>query len=139
MNLINPIELKKSIALNEILETNKTLEEIIDGQPIIDAIPFDSGYITQIRWERDIALEQLADTGCGLGENMTDIKEKLKSSNKEFVHSRGHWEALTNCSNTGVYCSNCHKKVFKIEMYYANVKIKVNKRLSIFLLTLKRW
>lgn len=25
----------------------------------------------------------------------------------------GHWIYLTNCSNTGVYCSECHTKVFE--------------------------
>lgn len=100
------------------------IETVIREQPIVEAIPFNSEYIKQIRWERDIALQQLAEIGCGFGQDMTDIKEKLKLSNKESIRPRGHWEALTNCSNTGVYCSNCHKKVFKIEMYYANVKIK---------------
>lgn len=25
----------------------------------------------------------------------------------------GHWLSLTDCSNVGVYCSVCHKKVYK--------------------------
>ena len=32
----------------------------------------------------------------------------------------GHWEVLEDCSNAGVYCSICHKKVYKEQ--YANVK-----------------
>lgn len=24
----------------------------------------------------------------------------------------GHWVVLENCSNAGVYCSECHKKIF---------------------------
>lgn len=42
---------------------------------------------------------------------------------KTVVH--GEWHLLDKCSNAGVYCSVCHKKVYK-EPYYANVKVKSN-------------
>lgn len=104
--------------------TAKDIIMMIKTAPTINAIPFDSGYIKQIRWERDIALQQLEEIGCSFGQNMTEIKEKLESSNKESARPRGEWFLLSHCSNAGVYCSNCNKKVFKEEMYYANVKIK---------------
>lgn len=34
----------------------------------------------------------------------------------------GHWFALDECANEGVYCSVCHKKVYKLN--YANQKLK---------------
>lgn len=34
----------------------------------------------------------------------------------------GHWFLLDDCSNEGVYCSKCHKKVYK--KCYANQKLK---------------
>ena len=34
----------------------------------------------------------------------------------------GEWHLLYNCANEGVYCSVCHKKVYKTD--YANQKIK---------------
>lgn len=34
----------------------------------------------------------------------------------------GHWELLDECSNEGVYCSVCNKKVYK--KYYAKQKVK---------------
>ena len=34
----------------------------------------------------------------------------------------GHWFLLDECANAGVYCSVCHKKVYK--EHYANVKPK---------------
>lgn len=34
----------------------------------------------------------------------------------------GHWNLLDECSNEGVYCSICNKKVYK--KYYANQKVK---------------
>lgn len=36
--------------------------------------------------------------------------------------SVGKWISLENCSNEGVYCSVCNKKVYKIQ--YANQKLK---------------
>lgn len=38
------------------------------------------------------------------------------SENPDRKH--GKWEKLTNCSNEGVSCSVCHRKVFKL--YYEN-------------------
>ena len=40
----------------------------------------------------------------------------------EVVH--GHWVLLDECSNAGVYCSVCHKKVYK--ECYANCKPESN-------------
>ena len=34
------------------------------------------------------------------------------------------WELIDECANEGVYCSNCHKKVYRAE--YANQKVKSN-------------
>ena len=34
----------------------------------------------------------------------------------------GHWNLLDDCSNEGVYCSVCNKKVYK--KYYANQKVQ---------------
>lgn len=38
------------------------------------------------------------------------------------IRKHGNWFLLDECSNTGVYCSVCHKKVYKSD--YANQKIK---------------
>ena len=34
------------------------------------------------------------------------------------------WELIDECINEGVYCSNCHKKIYRAE--YANQKVKSN-------------
>ena len=34
------------------------------------------------------------------------------------------WELIDECVNEGVYCSNCHKKIYRAE--YANQKVKSN-------------
>ena len=41
----------------------------------------------------------------------------------EVVH--GHWVSLTECSNAGVYCSVCQKKVYKEDYAWANRKNKL--------------
>lgn len=37
----------------------------------------------------------------------------------------GQWISLTKCSNAGVYCSICHKKVYKEDYAWCNRKNKV--------------
>lgn len=38
---------------------------------------------------------------------------------------RGHWNTLTDCANAGVYCSVCHKKVWKEDYADCNRKNKL--------------
>ena len=37
----------------------------------------------------------------------------------------GRWISLTDCSNAGVYCSVCHKKVYKEDYTICNRKNKL--------------
>nr|DAI23081.1 MAG TPA: DNA-directed RNA polymerase [Caudoviricetes sp.] len=37
----------------------------------------------------------------------------------------GRWISLTDCSNAGVYCSICHKKVYKEDYAWCNKKNRV--------------
>ena len=37
----------------------------------------------------------------------------------------GHWVSLTDCANAGVYCSVCHKKVYKEDYAWCNRKNKL--------------
>ena len=41
----------------------------------------------------------------------------------EVVH--GRWVSLTECANAGVYCSVCHKKVYKEDYAWCNRKNKL--------------
>lgn len=38
----------------------------------------------------------------------------------EGVLEHGYWISLTDCSNAGVYCSVCHKKVWKEDYAWCN-------------------
>ena len=48
----------------------------------------------------------------------------LRPISREQVEKvwRGEWMALDECSNEGVYCKRCKKKVYRIE--YANEKMR---------------
>lgn len=37
----------------------------------------------------------------------------------------GEWVSLTECSNAGVYCSVCHKKVYKEDYAWCNKRNKL--------------
>lgn len=41
------------------------------------------------------------------------------------VQERGYWASLTDCANAGVYCSVCHKKVYKADYARCNRKNKL--------------
>ena len=41
------------------------------------------------------------------------------------VQERGYWESLTDCANAGVYCSVCHKKIYKEDYARCNRKNKL--------------
>ena len=46
----------------------------------------------------------------------------IKSDVAPVRHAK--WELIDECVNEGVYCSNCHKKIYRAE--YANQKVKSN-------------
>ena len=50
------------------------------------------------------------------------IKEQPTADVQEVRHAK--WELIDECANEGVYCSNCHKKVYRAK--YANQKVKSN-------------
>ena len=46
-------------------------------------------------------------------------------TNGVTVQERGYWASLTDCANAGVYCSVCHKKVYKEDYAWCNRKNKL--------------
>ena len=90
----------------------------------------------QIKWERDVAISQLEDIGCGLGRKMDDIKVAIEKQNKKtpILSGDGYWNGelvydTWECPNCGKhyevdyddydYCPNCgqaiNKSVFSME------------------------
>ena len=47
--------------------------------------------------------------------------ENFKDDDVKLVR-HAKWELIDECVNEGVYCSNCHKKIYRTE--YANQKVK---------------
>ena len=46
-------------------------------------------------------------------------------ANGVTVQERGYWASLTDCANAGVYCSVCHKKIYKEDYARCNRKNKL--------------
>ena len=46
-------------------------------------------------------------------------------ANSVTVQEFGHWVTLEDCSNEGVYCSVCHKKVYRHDYALCNRKNKL--------------
>ena len=49
---------------------------------------------------------------------------EFKAKSDYVKRERGEWHLLDECANEGVYCSVCHKKVYRVN--YANQKLKSN-------------
>lgn len=57
-------------------QATKIINCIYDA-PAVEAVP--KSYADQIRWERDIAIEQLNEIGCQFGQKMDEVKKKLET------------------------------------------------------------
>ena len=65
---------------------------------------FSKTYVDQVRWERDIAIEQLDEIGKSLGEKMDDVKTIITAMWIEKRH--GYLE-----------CSNCHRDTNRLDKH----------------------
>lgn len=71
--------------------------------------------------------ERFQDGYCDWGfgrQNIRDVIASVPTADVEPVQ-HGQWISLTDCSNAGVYCSICHKKVYKEDYAWCNRKNKV--------------
>ena len=78
--------------------------------------------------EKLVELQLQADIADNISENVTQHREfiaDLMIANGVTVQERGYWVSLTDCSNAGVYCSVCHKKVYKEDYAWCNRKNKL--------------
>ena len=62
-------------------------------------------------------------TYCDHGEEYSPNLSKIPTADVVEV-KHGEFYLIDECSNEGVYCSVCHKKVYKI--YYGNIKVMSN-------------
>ena len=75
----------------------------------------------------DLLKEEIKDARCimkplyMITDEVYDVIESQPTADVEEV-KHGEWFLLDDCANEGVYCSVCHKKVYKKD--YANQKLK---------------
>ena len=60
---------------------------------------------------------------CDIARNMFVVDFMI--ANGVTVQECGYWVSLTDCANAGVYCSVCHKKVYKEDYAWCNRKNKL--------------
>ena len=58
-------------------------------------------------------------------DNRRSAKQFIFELLRMMKRKRGHWNALTDCTNAGVYCSVCHKKVWEEDYAECNRKNKL--------------
>ena len=77
--------------------------------------------------EKELDMNGITDWGKGYMDAIHDAMEHVKFmptlEQNEVKH--GHWALLDECSNAGVYCSVCHKKVYKEDYAWCNRKNKL--------------
>lgn len=74
---------------------------------------------------REAALTELQNPELfNVSPRFLQILRDLPAADVEPVR-HGRWISLTDCSNAGVYCSICHKKVYKEDYAWCNRKNKV--------------
>ncbi len=76
--------------------------------------------IREISHDKKLYLYDLCDMFEG-SEKITD----LLIENGVTVQKCGYWVSLTDCANAGVYCSVCHKKVYKEDYARCNRENKL--------------
>ena len=59
---------------------------------------------------------------------INEIVERIADhliANGVTVQEHGYWVSLTDCANVGIYCSVCHKKIYKEDYARCNRKNKL--------------
>lgn len=80
--------------------------------------------IELLKYRRNIISNVDVDWNANEIEAISLALSALRPVSREQVEKvwRGEWMALDECSNEGVYCKRCKKKVYRIE--YANEKMR---------------
>ena len=73
--------------------------------------------LVELFYENNVRCDQKIE---GLADDVIDL-----IANGVTTQGCGHWVSLTDCANAGVYCSVCHKKVYKEDYAWCNRKNKL--------------
>ena len=70
-------------------------------------------------------LVELIESARYWGSNTSEEIAEQLINNGVTVQESGYWVSVTDCANAGVYCSVCHKKVYKEDYAWCNRKNKL--------------
>ena len=70
-------------------------------------------------------LVELIESARYWGSNTSEEIADHLIANGVTVQECGYWVSLTDCANTGIYCSVCNKKVYKEDYAWCNRKNKL--------------
>ena len=70
-------------------------------------------------------LVELIESARYWGSNTSEEIAENLIANGVTVQECGYWVSLTDCANAGVYCSVCHKKIYKEDYARCNIKNKL--------------
>ena len=70
-------------------------------------------------------LIELIESARYWGSNTSEEIADHLINNGVTMQGCGYWVSLTDCANAGVYCSVCHKKVYKEDYAWCNRKNKL--------------
>lgn len=73
--------------------------------------------LVELFYENNVICDQKIE---GLADDVIDIIDHGVTAQE-----CGHWSSLKDCTNAGVYCSVCHKKVYKEDYAYCSRKNKL--------------
>ena len=73
---------------------------------------------------REKLVELIESARCCGSNTSEEIAENL-IDHGVTLRECGYWVSLTDCANAGVYCSVCHKKVYKEDYAWCNRKNKL--------------
>ena len=74
---------------------------------------------------REKLVEIIQNSVGGCARHWAEVIADGLIANGATVQECGHWISLTECANAGVYCSVCHKKVYKEDYAWCNRKNKL--------------
>ena len=74
---------------------------------------------------REKLVEIIQNSVGGCARHWAEVIADGLIANGITVQECGYWVSLTDCANAGVYCSVCHKKVYKEDYAWCNRKNKL--------------
>ena len=95
------------------------MAEYLDRDDVLNVIDYIRTKYISVYNRRDKCSQFWADT-------IRYFEKRINNLDDYDVEPVRHakWVLIDECVNEGVYCSNCHKKVYRAE--YANQKVKSN-------------